>query len=164
MTKKHSLALLLLFMFAGSLFAMGEQPKNEPLKQPTPVVLKLTGKRLAGNLSPLVTYNIDDFKTTLASDKFVMLLFVSNSCKVCKAEDTTLRQAFDAILTDKLVGFRVNFDQLATKDEKDLAKLLGITKDHTKIVMRKGQVLIRSAEGWNPQRYVTEINRIIATP
>ncbi|MFA5183599.1 MAG: hypothetical protein WC405_20010 [Syntrophales bacterium] len=164
MTKKNTLALLLLCLFAGSLFAMGEQPKNEPTKQPAPVVLKLTGKHLAGNLSPLVTYNIQDFKTTLASDKFVMLLFVSNNCKVCKAEDTTLRQAFDAILTDKLVGFRVNFDQTASNDEKELAKLIGVTKDHTKIVMRKGQILVRSAEGWNPQRYVTQINQIIATP
>ena len=80
-----------------------------------------SGKVLAGNSSKLIDFNKSDYEKAIASDKVVILYFYASWCPICQAEFPKMQQAFDSLSTDKVVGFRVNYNDSDTDDyEKNL--------------------------------------------
>ena len=122
----------------------------------------ISGKVLAGNSSPFLEFNREDYEKALESDKIIFLDFYANWCPICRAEEPEISDGFDSLTTDKLVGFRVNFNDSDTdSDEKQLAKDFNVPYQHTKIFLKNGKEISRSVDQWDKDQFVKEINKII---
>jgi len=117
---------------------------------------------LAGSSSLLLDFTKLDYEEAVASDKLVVLYFYANWCPLCKEEFPKMQSAFDAILGDGVVGFRVNYkDSDTDSDETELAKQFGIAYQHTKVFLKDGKQILKSPESWDEARYETEIAKVI---
>lgn len=120
-----------------------------------------TGKILAGSKSPYYEFSKADYQAALQSGKIVFLDFYANWCPICRAEAPELKAGFDALMTDKAVGFRVNYNDSDTDaDEKALAKEFGITYQHQKRIIKNGKVVLQSSDSWDKERFLREINTL----
>lgn len=128
--------------------------KDEPM-------IKYSGSVIAGKLSPLLDFNKTDYDQALSTDKLLVLYFYANWCPICKVEiASALYPAFNELTGDKVIGFRVNYnDNKTDNDEKNLAREFGIAYQHTKVFLKNGQRVLKSPESWNKSRYLEEINK-----
>ncbi len=126
-------------------------------------MMKYSGAVLAGESAPLLDYNKADYDAAIASDKLVVLYFYANWCPICKAETANaLYPEFNKLTTDKVVGFRVNYNDSDTdSNEKALASQFGVAYQHTKVFVKNGQRILKSPEGWDEKRYDMEINKAL---
>ncbi len=124
---------------------------------------KYTGTVLAGKSAPLLDYNKADYDAVVKSDKLLVLYFYANWCPICKAETANaLYPEFNKLTTDKVVGFRVNYNDSDTdSNEKALASQFGVAYQHTKVFVKNGQRILKSPEGWDQSRYDMEINNAL---
>lgn len=122
--------------------------------------LKFSGQILAGTKSPLLDFNKTDYDKAVASGKLVTLYFYANWCPICRAEFPKMQEAFNQITDDKVVGFRVNYnDDQTDNDEKELAREFGVAYQHTKVFVKNGQRLLKAPESWNSADiYISKIN------
>jgi len=121
-----------------------------------------TGTVLAGSSSPLLDFNRADYEAALDSDKLVFLYFYATWCPICKAELPHLYGAFNRLTTDRVVGFRVNYNDSDTDDvETSLAREYGVAYQHTKVAIRDGRRVLKSPESWDEQHYLDEISSLI---
>ncbi|RJQ13767.1 thioredoxin [Candidatus Parcubacteria bacterium] len=125
--------------------------------------LVFSGNVIAGNMAPLIDFNKADYEKALASNKLIVLYFYATWCPICRAEvSTALYPAFNDLKTDKVVGFRVNYNDSDTdNDEKDLARQHGVAYQHTKVFVQNGQRIFKSPESWSKTRYFEEINKVL---
>lgn len=122
-------------------------------------MMKYSGTTLAGKSAPLLDFTKADYDHAVKSDKLVVLYFYANWCPICKAEFPIMQQVFNKLDTDKVIGFRVNYnDDQTDADEKSLAKQFGVAYQHTKVFVENGQRTLKSPESWDEKRYNTEIN------
>lgn len=122
-----------------------------------------TGSVLAGEASPLLDFTKSDYDKAVASDKLVVLYFYANWCPICKAEvANSLYPAFDSLTNSDVVGFRVSYNDSDTdKDEKALAREFGVAYQHTKVFLKDGKRVLKSPEGWDENRYLSEIKKVL---
>ena len=120
-----------------------------------------SGNVLAGTTTPYFEFNKADYEKALAEDKVIVLYFYANWCPICKAEQPEVFAAFDELNKENVIGFRVNYKDTETDaDEQALAKKFGITYQHTKIIIKDGQRVLRAPDSWDKERYITEINKV----
>src|SRR3989344_2308709 len=124
-------------------------------------MMEYSGSVIAGSKSPLLDFKKADYDTALKTNKLIVLYFYANWCPICKAEvASSLYPSFNELITDKVIGFRVNYnDNQTDDDEKNLAKEFGIAYQHTKVFLRNGERVLKSPESWNKERYLREINK-----
>ena len=126
------------------------------------MMVKYMGTVLAGKSAPLLDFTKADYDAAVKSDKLVVLYFYANWCPICKAEFPVMQEAFNELTTDKVIGFRVNYnDDQTDADEKSLAKQFGVAYQHTKVFLKNGQRILKSPEGWDDKRYDTEIGKAL---
>ncbi|MEX2028360.1 MAG: thioredoxin family protein [Candidatus Curtissbacteria bacterium] len=107
------------------------------------------GKTIAGSISPFLEFNKADFEKAKEEQKIIFLDFYANWCPVCRAEAPVIHSGFDMFESEKIVGFRVNFnDDQTDQDEKDLAKEFNVPYQYTKIIIKDGKEILRSGERW----------------
>lgn len=123
-------------------------------------MIKYSGAVIAGKSALLIDFNKADYDSALKTDKLIALYFYANWCPICKAETANaLYPAFNELSTDKVIGFRVNYnDDQTDNDEKNLAREFGVAYQHTKVFLKNGQRILKSPETWNKARYLSEIN------
>lgn len=132
--------------------AMMEE-KNEPVS--------FSGTILAGSSSPLIDFNKADYDKALDSGKVVILYFYANWCPSCRAEFPKMQSAFNKLIGDDVVGFRVSFkDNETNAQEEALAKQFGVAYQHTKIALKNGEKVLKAPDSWDEQRYLDEINKL----
>lgn len=125
-------------------------------------MMKYSGAVLAGKSAPLLDFTKSDYDTAIKTDKLVVLYFYANWCPICKAEFPVMQKVFNELTTDKVIGFRVNYnDDQTDNDEKNLAKQFGVAYQHTKVFVKNGERILKSPEGWNDKRYDVEINKVL---
>ena len=117
-----------------------------------------SGKVLAGNSSPFLEFKKEDYEKALKSGKIIFLDFYANWCPICRAETPDVHAGFDSLATDKIIGFRVNFNDSETdEDEKKLAKDFNVPYQHTKIILKEGLEILRSVDQWNKEKFLEEL-------
>lgn len=132
--------------------------------QPTPTATQtaIQANLLAGTTSPYYEFNPTAYSKALAENKVILLYFFADWCPICKREqaDATL-PAFNELQNSNLVGFRIHYnDNKVSAEERDLAKQYGITYQHTKIILKDGQQVLKDLSSWNKEKYLAELNAI----
>lgn len=121
------------------------------------------GTSLAGTSAPLLDFTADDYNAALQTDKLIVLYFYANWCPICREEFPKMQSAFNQLTTDQVIAFRVNFNDNETDDlEQSLARAHGIAYQHTKVFVQGGQQILKSPETWEEERYLTEIESVLA--
>lgn len=122
-----------------------------------------TGTLLAGSTAaaPLYDFNKADYDKAIAQKRNILLYFYANWCPECKIEIPILYETFNHLSKNDynfVVGFRVNFNDSDTdSDEVALARELGVAYQHTKVLVKNGQRVLKSPETWDAARYLKEI-------
>ncbi|MEK7617249.1 MAG: thioredoxin domain-containing protein [Patescibacteria group bacterium] len=120
------------------------------------------GEVLAGKTSLLYNFTRAKYDEAYVSDKLVVLYFYANWCPECKKEIPELYTAFNELTTDKVIGFRISYNDNETDDDEvSLAKEFGVAYQHTKVFIKNGQRILKSPETWEKQRYLDEIQKAI---
>ncbi|MBI3335811.1 MAG: thioredoxin family protein [Candidatus Portnoybacteria bacterium] len=141
--------------------SMMEKKDDAMMKGET--MTKYTGVVLAGKSAALLDFTKADYDAAVKSDKLVTLYFYANWCPICKAEFPIMQKTFNELTTDKVIGFRVNYnDDETDTDEKNLASQFGVAYQHTKVFVKNGQRILKSPEGWDDKRYDMEIAKALA--
>jgi len=118
------------------------------------------GNILAGTTTPYIDYNKEDYDKALAEGKTVVLYFYASWCPICRVEQSSTFSAFNELQLPNVVGFRVNFkDSDTTDDEIELAKQFGVTYQHTKVIIKNGERVLKAPDGWDKERYISEITK-----
>lgn len=120
-----------------------------------------SGTILAGKTSLLLNFNMGDYEKALKSNKTILLYFYANWCPICKEETSNaLYPYFNELNNPQVIGFRVNYNDNETdNNEKSLAREFGVAYQHTKVILKNGQRVLKSPESWNKNKYLTEINK-----
>ena len=119
------------------------------------------GNTLAGTTTPYLIFTQSAYDQAISQNKTVLLNFYANWCPECKKEQPEAIAAFAAENNPDLIGFRVNYkDDETDLDEKELAKIYGITSQHTKVIIKNGKRVLKSPESWNKERYLSEFAKI----
>ena len=138
------------------------QKDGETMMDKGETMMKYSGAVLAGKSAPLLDFTKADYEAAVKSDKLVILYFYANWCPICKAEFPVMQKTFNELGTDKVIGFRVNYnDDQTDADEKALAKQFGVAYQHTKVFVKNGERILKSPEGWDDKRYDMEINKAL---
>lgn len=163
-----TIAIIVLALVVSGVFYFAIRQKSQKATNPQEKALmeKEGGamKILAGTSAPLIDFNKVDYDEALKSDKLIVLYFYANWCPICKEElPNGLYPAFNQLTTDKVIGFRVNYNDSQTdNDEENLARDFGVAYQHTKVFLKNGQRVLKSPESWDKDRYLSEINKILA--
>jgi len=137
------------------------EDRGDPIMDDTSIQDSFTGALLAGSETPLLDFTKSDYDKALASKKIIVLYFYANWCPICKAEFPKMQSAFNSFSSNEIVGFRVNFNDNETDQyEKDLARQFGVAYQHTKVILKDGERVLKSPESWEESRYISEINMV----
>ncbi len=152
-----------LFCRHGKWVCGGEaQPAKTTPPSPAPTPVTFSGTVLAGNKSQVIDFNKADFDKAIASKKLVVLYFYANWCPICREEIPRLYEAFNSLSDDRVLGFRVNYNDNETDgEEKKLAEKQGVLYQHTKVFLKNGQRIFVSPESWDKDRYLLEIDKAL---
>ncbi|MBI2101028.1 hypothetical protein HYT53_00265 [Candidatus Woesearchaeota archaeon] len=120
-----------------------------------------TGKVLAGTTSKYLDFNKADYDKALKEKKKILLYFYASWCPTCRAEQPETFAAFNELNDPDLIGFRVNYrDGDDDADEKALAQQFGVSYQHTKVILKDGQRILKAPDSWDKQRYLEELIKI----
>ena len=121
------------------------------------------GAVLAGTKAPLLDFTEADYNRARQGNKLIVLYFYANWCPICRVEFPRMQEAFDALATDRAIGFRVNYNDNETDEgERALAREFGVAYQHTKVFLKNGVRVLKSPESWNVERYGREISAALA--
>lgn len=119
------------------------------------------GMQLGGTHAPLLDFAKDDYDKAVSEGKIIFLYFYAEWCPVCVREFPEAKAAFDELLRDDIIGFRVNYkDSHTDADEQALAKQFGITYQHTKVVVADGKSLVKDLASWDKAKYLNVLTTI----
>ncbi|MEK7628744.1 MAG: redoxin domain-containing protein [Patescibacteria group bacterium] len=121
-----------------------------------------TGKVLAGTTAPLLDFNKADYNLATEEGRLIVLFFYATWCPYCQAELPEAQAAFNALTDDRIVGFRVNYNDPDTdSDEQALAREFGVGYQHTKVLLRGGNRLGKSPTSWDKNNYLEAIKEAL---
>lgn len=130
-----------------------------PQQENDSAAMKYQGQVIAGTAAPLLEFNQADYDAAIASGKLVVLYFYANWCPTCRIEFPKMEQAFDLLTSTDVVGFRINFnDNETTSEEEAMARKYGIAYQHTKVLVRGDQRIIKTLDSWSIEQYLENIN------
>lgn len=140
------------------------EKEGEMMKKDEAVMEKslYTGKVLAGTeATKYLDFNKADYDKALKEKKKILLYFYANWCPICKKEQPETFAAFNELNDPDLIGFRVNYrDSDTDSDEEALAKQFGVSYQHTKVILKDGQRVLKAPDSWDKQRYLDELRKV----
>lgn len=135
-----------------------ESMEKEAMMEKSPYM----GKVLAGTgPTKYLEFNKADYDKALKENRKILLYFYANWCPLCRKEQPEIFAAFNELDNPGLIGFRVNYkDGDDDEFERALAKEFGIGYQHTKVILKDGQRILKAPDSWDKQRYLEELNKI----
>ena len=151
------------FFYLKSINKLQETPTQKPEgTSSSQIIPGYQGKVLAGKSAPFLEFKKEDYQKALSENKIIILDFYANWCPICRAEAPIIHSGFDGLTTEKVIGFRVNYNDSDTDaDEKALAKQFNITYQHTKVILKNGQQFSKSLDSWTREDFVNAINQAL---
>lgn len=138
------------------------QPVQEETMQdndPSDVQSATEAEQLGGTTSPYYAFTADAYEEAINSDKLVFLEFYANWCPTCRVEQPDIVEGFNQLERDDVVGFRANFKDSDTDAAEDaLAQQLGVTYQHTKIIFKDGEEVLRDGQAWDTDDFLDAID------
>lgn len=120
-----------------------------------------SGAVLAGKITPYIEFNKTDYEKALADGKVVFLEFYANWCPICRAQEPMLFEGFNSLNNPNVVGFRVNYNDSDTDGfEKELAKKLNITYQHTHVILKDSKEVYRSNDDLTKEDFLTTVEHV----
>lgn len=139
-----------------------EKKSEEAMMSKTPMESAMKNDAMMKKGNEVLDFSKAEYDLALKTDKLVVLYFYANWCPICIVEFPIMQSAFREFSSDKVIGFKVNYnDNQTDADEKNLAKEFGVAYQHTKVFIQNGQRILKSPEGWDAKRYDMEINQAI---
>ena len=106
-------------------------------------------------------FNQADYEKAISENRKILLYFYASWCPICRAEQPEVISAFNELNNVGIVGFRVNYKDSDTDSyESNLAEEFGISYQHTKVILVNGDVVLKSLESWNKDKYLEELNKL----
>lgn len=136
--------------------------KEETMEKDAMMDKPYAGKILAGTGSTkYLDFSKADYDKALQENKKILLYFYASWCPLCKKEQPEIFAAFNELNDPELVGFRVNYkDGDDDETEKALAKEFGIGYQHTKVILKDGQRVLKAPDSWDKERYLEELGKV----
>ncbi len=120
-----------------------------------------TGQVFAGTATKFIDFNKQDYDKAVSNNKIILLYFYAEWCPSCRAELPEINAAFDELEREDLVGFRVNYrDSNVDEYEENLAAEHGITYQHTKVIIKDGERILKAPNSWDKEKYLEEIAKV----
>lgn len=118
-------------------------------------------KPIGGDISKYYLWDSSLFEKSVEEGKLVYLEFSAEWCPVCQKQEPELIAGFEQLDNPNVIGFKIPYkDSMTTDEHNALARKYGIAYQHTKIVLRDGQVVLKNPEAWDAVRFVTEVNSL----
>ena len=112
--------------------------------EPNPL---MNPRTIAGTTTAYLSFDKRDYDQARMDNKIIVLNFYSNWCDECKQEQLDAFSAFNEMKYPNVIGFQVNYkDSDTSDDETGLAKDFGITVQNTKVIIKNGRNVVRSAD------------------
>ena len=147
----------------GTFMKAGEMMENEKtmMDKDKNMMSEYKGKVLAGTITPYIDFNKEDYDNALEENKIILLNFYASWCPTCRAEQPVIFSAFNDINRKDVVGFRVHWrDGEDNGDAVSLAEQFGVSYQHTKVLIKNGQKVLKAPDAWSKQRYFDELAKV----
>ena len=142
---------IIFFLVILSLFLIGCTPVEPLLDVPD-----------TSSASSYVAFEQNAYEQALRDGKIILLDFYASWCPICRAENPHLRAGIADINDPRLIAYQVHYnDDETTLEEKNLAQEFGVTYQHTKIILKNGQVVLKSLEQWNKEKTIEELRKVL---
>jgi hypothetical protein len=118
-----------------------------------------TGRVLAGEKTPYIEFNTQDYDKASREGKIIFLYFYSDFSSICKTDETKIIKAFNDMSNTEMIGFKVHYDDEAvTGAEKQLATILDVKDARTKIILKDGVIKQKSTTSWDINTYAAQMS------
>lgn len=139
----------------------GRPPADEMMVDGVKRTPTMGGERLVDGVSPYIAFDDASYATAMADGKTIVLYFYAQWCPQCVAEQPEIEAAFAQLNDPNVIGFRVNYKDRDTDEaEEALAREHGIAYQHTKVIIKDGQRVLKAPDTWDTERYLSEIRAV----
>lgn len=119
-------------------------------------------KVLSGTASVYQEFTPEDYEKAKRENKVIVLNFYATWCPVCRGEAPAIESAFKALEDERVIGFRVNFNDNETDEaEKKLAQEFAVPYQHTKIIITEGKEVYRTGDPVTKEELLETINKYL---
>lgn len=96
-----------------------------------------------------VPFENEAYQRAREENKTILLYFYANWCPTCRAEILVVEDALKELDGEKVVGFRINYNDDQVDDtERKLAEENNVVYQHTKVIIKNGEVVEQSGYPW----------------
>lgn len=121
-------------------------------------VINYSGKVVAGGNSKILEFSRPDYDAANAAGKLIMLYFTNATCgNSCATGIAEMKKAFSQINRVDVVGFVADLSNPVSKE-------VGIFSTDGKVLIRSGQVVIKSPFSWNAQEILANVDAFTYSP
>src|SRR5574342_919407 len=108
---------------------------------------------LSDGVSKYYDWDRAKFDDAMADGKTIVLDFAANWCPTCQQEHPQLMAGFEALNDPNVVGFRIHYkDDQSTPESQALIEQYQIAYQHTKVIIKSGQVVKKIPEAWTKDK------------
>jgi thiol-disulfide isomerase/thioredoxin len=116
---------------------------------------------IGGTVSKYYDWDKAKFDQAVADGKTILIDFAANWCGICQKEELHYKAAFAELNDPNIIGFKVHYkDDQTTPEHEALAQQYQIAYQHTKVVLKNGQVVKKSPEAWEKDRIIKELTSV----
>ncbi len=120
--------------------------------------INYSGRVLAGRVSPLLEFNRADYDAATAAGKLVLVYFTPKACNdQCGEGFLEMKTAFSQLDRPDVVGFIAEISN-------PIAKELGLFSSDSKIMLRNGEMLLKSPLFWSSEEILANIDAYTYSP